>query len=133
MYRWSFLYLRTKAVGAKIVGKFIRETGHFKLDGSGSTLSITKESASKWSVNLVWQEGPNLSLKDSPDVLHSAGWFIYVETRDRIWIYDGDKHLIFEGHENKHIVGGMSPEIRATCPKEVLEALPEKARGNKQA
>ena len=95
--------------------------------------SIAKESPAKWSLDIVWQEGPNLGLKDSPNVLNSAGWFVYVETPDRLWIYDGDKHLIFEGHEKEKLVGGMSPEIMATCPKEVLEALPEKVRGHKKA
>lgn len=119
-----------------VVGKFIRKTGQYTLDDKGSTLTITEVSPAKWSLKIVWRVSPELSLNEEPDALRSAGWFVYVESPDRFWIYDGDQHLIFEGHENQNgvekIVSGMSREISAACPKEVSAALPEKGRGKKQ-
>lgn len=115
-----------------VVGKFIRKPGKFLLDGKGSALAIAETSPGKWSLDITWYE-KGLPLSESPDILRAPGWFVYVETPDRLWIYSGGNHLVLESHTNgNHLVSGMSPEIAATCPKIVHDALPKKAEKNTQ-
>lgn len=114
------------------IGTFIRQPGHYSLDDKGSNITIRQESTGKWSLKTVWEDGQGTSISDSPDILHQSGWFIYVESRNRIWINDGNGHLFFTGLEGNKQTSGMSSEIYATCPKIVRDAVPAKAIESKK-
>jgi hypothetical protein len=128
--------LTTSQVRARgLENEFIRKPGQYHLDDSGSTLSITGLTSNSWSLKVTWRSEKRTATgglekteaSDAPaGCLRAEGWFVFVETPGRIWIYDGlDSGTLVTHSEKEMGSAAFSPELIASCPQKVWNALPK--------
>ena len=123
-------------------GSFIRERGKYTFDGAGSSIEVITAKDDKPSLALDFRSRSKNSMSSNKmsftesGILRADGWFVFVESPERIWIFDGKKSLaIVERRETKKgsfttNVKDFDAESAALCPVKVKEALPEQVRIN---
>jgi hypothetical protein len=128
--------LTTNQVRARgLENEFIRKPGQYHLDDSGSQLSITGLTSNSWSLKVTWRLKKRTATgglekteaSDAPaGCLRAEGWFVFVETPERIWIYDGlDSGTLVTHSEKEMGSAAFSPEIIASCPQKVWNVFPK--------
>jgi hypothetical protein len=116
----------------KPVRGFVRQMGTFVLDEKGSHLRIypAKDNQPTYEIKRVIPGGHETDSQPEAGFFRGTGWFAYIETPDRIWLYDGKKHLnIF--HRREKVAGFYSvatKEYYPACPADVWAALPDDVR-----
>src|SRR5215471_5354592 len=120
----------TSLVSARALeNQFIRTVGGYSLDNKGSTLTITQTASNAWRLKVTWKSKDTESSDQSSDYLKAAGWFVFVETSERIWIFDGVNSGLLLTHSGVEMANATwSPKIIASCPQKVWDALPEDFR-----
>ena len=116
-------------------GEFIRKPGQYHLDDGRSILTITGLTSNSWSLKVTWRSEKRTATgglekteaSDAPaGCLRAEGWFVFVETPERIWIYDGLDSGTLLMHSEKEIgSAAFSPELMASCPQKVWNAFPK--------
>ena len=108
---------------------FVREVRRITLDTNGSYLVFTNASTGRLSCAITWMTGSG-HMTDSimPDVgfFKKEGWFVYVETSSRVWMFDGVRQLDLITDRGRNAV--TMPGVFETCPQAVWDALPESVR-----
>ena len=127
------LFMLSHALAGTTEHEFIRKPGQYPLDDKGSTLRITKQPAGSWSLKATWRFEDSSSTAAPDDCLRANGWFIFVETPGRIWIFDGVDQGILLSHSGKETsVSSFSHQVMTDCPRKVLDALPQEVRAKYQ-
>lgn len=119
---------------------FIRERGKYVFDEAGSSIEVITAKDKRPSLAFEFRSGnknSNSSTRmafDESGILRADGWFVFVESPERIWIFDGKKSLAI-AERRKTEKWGMSTNIKdfdaesaAVCPVQVKEALPANVR-----
>ncbi len=101
---------------------FIRQSGTYQLDG-GDALALTPSSGGRVSFALTRAEGAGRETFSIPDFFKQDGWFVYVESAERVWIFDGVRQLDVVAPDGRYSAGDLG--VRALCPKTVWDAVPE--------
>ncbi len=111
---------------------FIRAADTVTLDTNGSCLVFTNASDGRLSFAFTWISGTGREtiamLKEG--FFKKDGWFLYVESPTRIWMFDGIRQLDLVTH-SKAQNGRYSVTMKGvfeTCPQKVWDALPESVR-----
>lgn len=107
--------------------KFFRELGTRKLkDTDGTELTITAKSVEKKNIlTLSWRQG---AMQDSNRMpLKQDGWFLFAEDISRVWVFDGET-LSLVHHTPTTLSRESTADALSTCPKEVLNSLPDGVR-----
>lgn len=116
----------------KPVRGFVRQMGTFVLDEKGSHLRIypAQDNQPTYEIKQVTPNGHETDSAPEAGFFKGMGWFAFIETPDRIWLYDGKKHLnIF--HRRGKVAGFYSvatKEYYPACPADVWAALPDDVR-----
>jgi hypothetical protein len=111
---------------------FIRKAGTVTLDANGSRLVFTNASDGRLSFALTWISGKSLDTiaMSKEGFFKKDGWFVYVESPTRIWMFDGVRQLDLvthsEAHNGRYSV--TTKGIFETCPQAVWDAVPESVR-----
>ena len=131
-----FLFTLTGSAETPVVG-FVREQGTYRLDAKGSHLRIFPAKDGQPTYEFKWVKIGGHETDSAPDkgFFEGEGWFAYIESVNRIWIYDGKKHLNIV-HKKENWTGFYSvaaQQYYRTCPDIVWSALPEAVRQNMQA
>ena len=111
---------------------FIREADPVTLDTNGSHLVFTNASDGRLSFALTWISGKSRKTIAMPKegFFKKGGWFVYVESPTRIWMFDGVRQLDLVTHSDAQN-GRYSVTTKGmfeTCPKKVWDAVPESVR-----
>jgi len=111
---------------------FVRQMGTYPLDAKGSHLRIHAAKDGKPTYEFKWiiPRGHEKDSAPGAGFFQGTGWFAYIESSSRIWIYDGKKDLNIV-HRKEKGVGFYSvaaKEYYPSCPAEVWAALPENVR-----
>lgn len=114
---------------------FIREKGIYAFDQAGSSIEVITAKDKKLSLAIDFQtRGTNYTQTAKYDfneegILRGPGWFVFVESPNRLWIFDGVKSLsIVERSGNAHKFKDFDAESAAQCPPPVKESLPKEVR-----
>jgi hypothetical protein len=127
----AIIFVATQLSAPAMENEFIRTVGGYSLDSNGSTLTITQTASNAWTLKVTWKTKDSSSTDQSPDLLKAAGWFVFVEKPERIWIFDGvDRGHLLTWSEKEMGNASWSPKIIASCPQKVWDALPEDFRKN---
>src|SRR5262245_42260494 len=106
---------------------FIRDVGTNELDAAGSQLEVSRTADGVLSASATWPGGGKVRCKAARPI-DTKEWFVYIESPDMIWLFDGAGLRAFM-HDNYGCgVGGVSADLFKTCPEEVRAALPESVR-----
>jgi len=116
-------------------GSFIRERGAYTFDRAGSSVEVITAKDKKLFLAIDFQmRGPNFAQTakynfNEEGILRGPGWFVFVESPDRLWIFDGVNSLaIAERNGNKHNFKDFDTKGATQCPLRVKEALPKAVR-----
>jgi len=110
--------------------EFIRKPGSYALDAQGSELTITKQEAGSCSLTAAWHSGnaASSSTSSTSQSLHD-GWFVYVESPNRIWVFDGVDQGVLLSHSEKESGSKAFPRAALRrCPPKFRDALPQDLR-----
>jgi hypothetical protein len=116
---------------------FIREKGTYTFDDKGSSIEVitAKDGLPSLVVNFRSRgksfSGNNGYSFDKEGILRADGWFVFVESPNRLWVYDGKSSLAVMEADEAHArtsVKECDPASAAICPTEVKDALPPKVR-----
>jgi hypothetical protein len=114
---------------------FIREKGIYTFDQAGSSIEVITAKDKKLSLAIDFQtRGDHYAqtakyVFDEEGILRGPGWFVFVESADRLWIFDGVKSLsIAERSGNTHRIKDFDAEAATQCPVPVKTALPKDIR-----
>ena len=119
------LFASTPCPCASLEGKIIRKMGTYLLDDQGSTLTIAKGARGSLSLDVSWRSDNLASTATPNECLKAEGWFVFIESRDSIWIYDGNKGGVRLVHSKKSTrVSSFSPTLKESCHQKVWDALP---------
>ena len=105
---------------------FIRKFGTYSLDGNGGGLALTPSTGGRVSFALTTVEGASRENVSLPDFFKQDGWFVYVESAERVWIFDGIRQLDVVAPDGRYSAGDLG--VRALCPAAVWDAVPETVR-----
>jgi hypothetical protein len=117
-------------------GSFITTVGTHKLYGGKITVKIEEANGKLDSfIKRNKMEGETRELPTwgplNPRIKKEAPWFVYTESADEAWWFDGDKHLYllpFSGRRHEYEAGGLyqlDAKHLTIAPKAVLDRLPE--------
>jgi predicted Ser/Thr protein kinase len=106
-------------------GGFIRQSGTYQLDGGGR-LTLTPSSGGRVSFAFTRAEGSGHDTFSIPDFFKQEGWFVYVDSAARVWIFDGVRQLDVVAPDGRYSAGNQG--VRALCPATVWDAVPESVR-----
>jgi hypothetical protein len=119
---------------------FIRERGKYTFDDSGSSIEVITAKDNKPSLVFDFRSRSKNSISsnkmsfDETGILRGDGWFVFVESPERIWIFDGKNSLAI-AERRLTAKGGFTTNIKdfdaqaaAVCPVRVKEALPREVR-----
>lgn len=120
--------LQTAESLPKPVTGFIRTFGAYPLSANGAGLALTPSAGGRVSLTITKVEGTGREAISTPDFFKKPGWFAYVESPDRIWIFDGASQLDVVTSTGRYSAG--DPSIQATCPDAVWDAVPESVRSS---
>jgi hypothetical protein len=115
------------------VAGFIREEATVALDTKGSQLEFLKAKDGRLSWTLIWVDNStsreSLSM-DKDGFFKGDGWFVYIESPARIWLFDGvrDLDLVQRAPAYTSRQSVVAKGIFETCPQKVWDALPESVR-----
>ena len=98
------IFVTSQLSARALENQFIRKPGGYSLDSKGSTLTITQTASNAWRLKVTWKSKDTESSDQSSDYLKAAGWFVFVETSERIWIFDGVNSGLT--HQNDEIFCG---------------------------
>ena len=111
---------------------FIREADTVTLDTNGSRLVFTNASDGRLSFALTWISGKSRETIAMPKegFFKKDGWFVYVESPTRIWMFDGVRQLdlVTRSDAQKGRYSVTKKGVFETCPQTVWDALPESVR-----
>lgn len=98
---------------------FIRTPQAVQIDGNGSQISISND----LSLAVTRVNGSSVDTLNIPGAFKSDGWFVYIESPDRIWTFDGIRQL------DKITSSGRTSVVSSSAdyPKPVWDALPDEA------
>ncbi|MEY4490091.1 MAG: hypothetical protein RIQ79_2599, partial [Verrucomicrobiota bacterium] len=109
---------------------FLRRVGAYRIDAAGNQIEIARITGSLLALPLTLSvtrlaggQNETISL---PGFLKHEGWFAYIESADRIWIFDGNLQLDVLTPIGRHSAGVLGGG--AFCPQAVWDALPEPTR-----
>ncbi len=118
---------------------FIRQFGTYIFDDAGSSIEVI--TAEDKTPSLVFEfrsitKHSNSSTKTSfneTGILRAKEWFVFVESPQRIWIFDGKNSLsVVEqralGENITTSIKDFDAQSDAICPIQVKDALPREAR-----
>ncbi|HEV8542698.1 MAG TPA: hypothetical protein VGR78_09940 [Verrucomicrobiae bacterium] len=122
--------LATNEVGATAVERdFIRKPGHYSLDAQGSAVTITQEPAGSWTLKVTWRSGDATSSVAPEDCIRGEGWFVFVETPSRIWVFNGiDEGVLLSNSEKESGAKWFPRAALGNCPQKFWDALPQEIR-----
>ena len=107
---------------------FVREARTITLDTKGSCLVFTNAANGRLSFALTWitptGRASTISMPDG--FFKQDGWFVYVESPTRVWMFDGVSQLDLNTKEGRYSV--TMPGVFETCPQAVWDAVPESVR-----
>jgi hypothetical protein len=108
----------------------IRKPGHYSLDAKGNELTITKGETGSFSLTVRWHSGnAGSSSTSSTSQSLEDGWFVYVESSNRIWVFDGVDQGILLTHSEKESGSKAYPRAALRdCPPKFWDALPQALR-----
>jgi hypothetical protein len=119
---------------------FIRERGTYVFDDAGSSIEVITAKDNKPSLILDFRirtktsSGSNKASFTEEGILRGNGWFVFLESPERIWIFDGKNSLAiaerrFDAKGGEHTsVKDFDAQSAAICPVKVEEALPQAIR-----
>ncbi|HUS33959.1 MAG TPA: hypothetical protein VM680_01280 [Verrucomicrobiae bacterium] len=116
---------------------FIREKGTYTFDDKGSSIEVitAKDGIPSLVINFRSRSKSSTGTvgfsSDKEGILRAAGWFVFVESPNRLWIYDGKTSLAVAEADDAHAsvkLGECDPAAAVVCPKQVKDALPPKVR-----
>ena len=104
---------------------FVREASTITLDTEGSSLVFTNASNWRLSYAITWitRTGGRDTLSMPDGFFKQDGWFVYVESPTRVWMFDGVRQLDLLTESGRNAV--TMPGVFAACPQAVWDALPE--------
>ncbi|HSH93154.1 MAG TPA: hypothetical protein VK968_03335, partial [Roseimicrobium sp.] len=111
---------------------FVRNPESLALDDKGSQLAFITAADGNLSFSIAWWVGSGrseLAMKET-GFFKAVGWFVYIESPMRLWLYDGAQQLDLIHHDGTKMsrVSAKSPGIYELCPAPVREAVPESVR-----
>ncbi len=110
-------------------GAFVRSPGRYLLDQAGSTLQINQNPSGVLTLEIKWIEGNSTSSVSPANRLKAGGWFVYPESSQRIWVFDGQSSGILITHTPSETkLEEWSKAALVACPSQVMEALPKEAK-----
>jgi hypothetical protein len=103
---------------------FLRKPGSIAFGDATNQVDITatEGDASRLSVSVKWRSGDGAKFS-----VTQVGWFVFIESASRVWVFDGD-HLSLLHFHAKSLWCESKPEITKTCPEQVRDVLPESFR-----
>jgi hypothetical protein len=104
---------------------FIRHSGTYQLSGGGE-LALTPSSDGRVSFAFTRAEGSGHDIFSILDFFKQDGWFVYVDSAARVWIFDGVRQLDVVAPDGRYSAGADG--VRALCPATVWDAVPESVR-----
>ena len=111
---------------------FVRKADALTLDKSGSKLEFPKAKDGRLSFSCTWVAGNSRETIAMPreGFFKKDGWFVYIESPTRIWMFDGASQLDLVMHTGA--ASGRYPVtakgVFETCPQKVWDAIPASAR-----
>jgi hypothetical protein len=139
-YRFvSFLFLIFATIAARAdhlePNSFIREKGTYVFDEKGSSIDVITAKDGKPSLVIDFHSRGKFSTSSNKmefkeeGILRADGWFVFVESPNRLWIFDGKKSLAVVEENNSHtLVKECDGKAAVVCPAKVKEALPNDVR-----
>lgn len=120
---------------------FIRERGTYTFDDAGSSIEVITARDNKPSLAFDFRSrhknstNSNKMAFDESGILHGDGWFVFVESADRCWIFDGKKSLAIaerrrSAEEIVTSIKDFDAQSAALCPLRVKNALPDEVRNS---
>jgi hypothetical protein len=119
---------------------FIRERGTYIFDDAGSSIEVITAKDKKPSLVLDFRTRTKTSTSsnkmsfDDEGILRGNGWFVFLESPERVWIFDGKNSLAI-AERSVTAKGGIHTNVKdfdaqsaAICPMKVKEALPQAVR-----
>jgi len=131
----SLLHAQLSVRGEEFKTGFIRERGVYAL-AAGTQFNVTTAKDGVLTYEFKWQTQHGHEAITAPDkgFFVRSGWFAYVESPTRVWMYDGHRQLDIQtkegNHKSRYSVANKA--IFTQCPSAVWAALPEEARAHFQ-
>jgi hypothetical protein len=116
----------------KVVTGFVRQETAVRLDAKGSNLEFIRAENGRSSWMVTWRDdGGHESVSMSKEGFFKAqGWFVYIESASRIWLFDGVRQLDLlhrsPGRIDRQSI--VAKSLFETRPQEVWDALPQSAK-----
>lgn len=137
----AFLVLIGATVGGRAdqieTNSFIREKGKYTFDEKGSSVEVITAKDGKPSLVIDFRgrgkssTSSNKMSFDKEGILRADGWFVFVESPNRLWIFDGKKSLAVVEADDRHAhtsVKECDGKAAVVCPERVKKALPDELR-----
>jgi len=105
---------------------FVRKSGTYQLDGKGGGLALTPSNDGRVSFALMRVKGTSRENVSIADFFKRDGWFVYIESAERVWIFDGIRQLDVVTPSGRYSAGDLG--VFALCPDAVWDAVPEPVR-----
>jgi hypothetical protein len=117
----------TSVSAAESDRRFLRSVGTISEGDAqvGAVVTATLSTNAHPNVSVTWRAGDVTDSASKP--MTHAGWFVFAEQSTRVWVFDGDALSLLERHD-KTVSDSSSAEALKDCPKQVMDALPEKIR-----
>jgi len=113
---------------------FVREPNTVALDKGGSCLEFPKAKDGRLSFAVTWVEGNSRTTVSKPQegFFKKDGWFVYVESPTRVWLFDGigQLDLVTKSKSQSGIYSVTTKGVFETCPQKVWDAIPDSLRRN---
>ena len=114
---------------------FIRKKGTYVFDQNGSSIEVITAKDNVLSLAVEFRErgksssvSQKLAFSES-GILRAEGWFVFFESANRLWIFDGKKSLsVIEADQTKTLVKECDSKAAVVCPARVKDALPTEVR-----
>lgn len=106
--------------------KFVRKPGVYMLASNGSQFEVSEAFQGRHTFNLTQIEGLIRERMTLRDYFQHEGWFAYVDSPTRIWLFDGICQLDLVTPKGRFSAG--TKEIYKLCPAVVWAAAPESAK-----
>lgn len=109
---------------------FVREQGKVGLGKNGSQLEIVPSTKGHFSWSLTWLRQSVPVTISKKEYFKSKGWFAFVESPSRVWLYNGIEELTLaeEAKDGISQRSALYKPVLESCPPEVLKALPKDFR-----
>jgi hypothetical protein len=122
---------------ADLRNELIRKPGQYALSKDGSFLRIEMPHKAEWTLKASWRREDGGIASVAPDnCLKAEGWFVFVETPGRIWVFDGiDGGVLLSNTEKESGAKSLSFSKKAMLAysQKFRDALPESIRARYEA